>query len=40
MISEAVHLYSTKYVTVGSASIKWNSDTAPALGNYWSPYNL
>jgi len=40
MIAEAVHENSTKMVTVGSASLKWNSDkyeptTTPCVGNFW-----
>jgi len=34
-IADAVHQYSKKYVTVGSASLKWNSDIRPAVANYW-----
>jgi len=36
MIAEAVHKHSSKYVTVGSASLKWNSDVNPAVANYYS----
>ena len=39
MIAEAIHQNSTKMVTVGSASLRYNSDkfdiTTPCLGNYW-----
>lgn len=31
-----VHKYSDKMVTTGSASIRWNSDVAPSVGNWWS----
>jgi hypothetical protein len=33
--AEAVHNNSTKLVTVGSASLRYNSDVAPATANYW-----
>jgi len=36
MIAEAVHKNSNKYITVGSASLKWNSNVNPAVANYWS----
>lgn len=40
MQAAAIHEYSTKMVTLGSASIKWNSDAitskTPVVGNYWS----
>jgi hypothetical protein len=40
MIAEAIHTNSSKMVTVGSASLKWNSDTYSATthceGNFWS----
>ncbi len=40
MIAEAIHLYSPKMVTVGSASLKWNSNSfsiaTPCTGNLWS----
>lgn len=40
MQAEAIHQYSNKMVTLGSASIQWNSDTytsaTPVEGNYWS----
>jgi hypothetical protein len=39
MIAEAIHKNSTKMVTVGSASLRYNSDkwdvTTPCVGNYW-----
>ena len=39
MQAEAIHQYSTKLVTVGSASLRWNSDvfsvTTPCVANYW-----
>eukprot|EP01123_Difflugia_compressa_P000562 TRINITY_DN10655_c0_g1_i1.p1 TRINITY_DN10655_c0_g1~~TRINITY_DN10655_c0_g1_i1.p1 ORF type:complete len:348 (+),score=58.93 TRINITY_DN10655_c0_g1_i1:112-1155(+) len=36
-IAEAVHRNSHQTVTVGSASLKWNSDAnPPAVGNWWS----
>ncbi len=34
MISDAIHKNSKKYVTVGSACLKWNSDVNPAVGNF------
>lgn len=34
-IAATVHKASKKYVTVGSASLKWNSDVLPAEGNFW-----
>jgi len=37
MIAEAVHERSATMVSVGSASLKWNSDLVPpAEGNWWS----
>lgn len=35
LIASAIHNVSSKYVTLGSASLKWNSDVSPAQGNYW-----
>jgi len=39
MCAEAIHQYSTKMVTVGSASLRYNSDkfdiTTPCVANYW-----
>jgi hypothetical protein len=35
MCASAIHNNSTKYVTVGSASIKWNSTIIPCVGNFW-----
>lgn len=39
MMAEAIHQYSSKMVTVGSASLRYNSDkfdvTTPCVGNYW-----
>ncbi|MGP8217561.1 MAG: T9SS type A sorting domain-containing protein [Bacteroidia bacterium] len=39
MIAEAIHEHSPKMVTVGSATLRYNSDefsaTTPCLGNYW-----
>lgn len=40
-IATAVHQNSTQLVTVGSASLKWNSDTAlGATGNIWDDADL
>jgi hypothetical protein len=40
MQAEAIHQYSDKMVTLGSASLKWNSDEytnfTTVVGNYWS----
>lgn len=37
MIASAIHSYSSSLkVTVGSASLKWNSNVSPAVGNWWS----
>jgi len=40
MQAKAIHQYSNKMVTVGSASLKWNSDkfsiTTPCIGNFWN----
>ncbi|MBX9853058.1 MAG: cellulase family glycosylhydrolase [Cytophagaceae bacterium] len=36
MCASAIHQYSAKYVTVGSASIRWNASITPAVGNFWS----
>jgi hypothetical protein len=37
MIAAAIHQNSSKMVTVGSASLKWNSDlNPPCVGNLWS----
>lgn len=40
MCADAIHWYSNKMVTVGSACLKWNSDkysgTTPTDKNYWS----
>ena len=38
-IAEAVHNVGLK-VTVGSASLKWNSDAGSAAGNFWSDQAL
>jgi hypothetical protein len=35
-IASILHVYAKKYVTLGSASLKWNSDVSPAEKNYWS----
>jgi len=35
LIANAIHAYSPHKVTVGSASLKWNSDVSPAVGNWW-----
>jgi hypothetical protein len=32
MLAAAIHSHSAKKVTVGSASLKWNSDVSPAVG--------
>ncbi len=34
-MASVVHEHSNKMVTTGSASIRWNSDVAPAVGNWW-----
>ncbi|MCB8946071.1 MAG: cellulase family glycosylhydrolase [Ardenticatenaceae bacterium] len=40
-IAAAIHQHSNQLVTLGSASLKWNSDTAPgADGNWWSDSDL
>lgn len=40
-LSSAIHQNSNQMVTVGSASLKWNSDTAlGADGNFWSDADL
>lgn len=40
MQAKAIHQHSTKMVTVGSASLKWNSDkfsiNTPCIGNFWN----
>ncbi len=36
MIAAAIHKNSSRMVTTGSAALKWNSDVAPATGNWWS----
>jgi hypothetical protein len=36
MIAAAIHKNSARMVTTGSASLKWNSDVAPATANWWS----
>lgn len=36
MLAAAIHKNSSKMVTTGSASLKWNSDVPPAVGNWWS----
>ena len=37
MQAEAIHAHSDQLVTVGSASLKWNSSyTPPTKGNFWS----
>ncbi|MCU0415777.1 MAG: glycoside hydrolase family 5 protein [Cytophagaceae bacterium] len=36
MIAAAIHKNSSKMVTTGSAALKYNSDVAPAVGNFWS----
>ncbi len=33
--AEAVHTHSSKLVTVGAASLRYNSDVSPAAANYW-----
>ena len=39
MLAEAIHQHSSKMVTVGSATLRYNSDkfdiTTPCAGNYW-----
>jgi hypothetical protein len=35
-----IHNHSKKYVTLGSACLKWNSDVSPAVGNKWSDKSL
>lgn len=40
LIAAAVHRNSTKMVTVGSASVKYNSDVPGAIKNYWSDIEL
>lgn len=40
-IAAAIHAHSHQLVTLGSASLKWNSDTAlGATGNWWSDADL
>jgi hypothetical protein len=36
LCAAAIHNNSSKYVTLGSASIKWCSSISPASGNYWN----
>ncbi|MCS6823338.1 MAG: cellulase family glycosylhydrolase [Cytophagaceae bacterium] len=36
MCASVIHRNSSKYVTVGSTSIKWNSTVTPAVQNYWT----
>jgi hypothetical protein len=38
--TEAVHAYSAKYATVGSASLKWSSNAGIAKGNFWEDGRL
>ena len=40
MIANTIHTHSSQKVTVGSASLKWNSDVSPAVGNWWSDSGL
>jgi hypothetical protein len=40
LCASAIHQNTWKYVTVGSASIKWNASITPAVGNYWSDQAL
>jgi hypothetical protein len=40
MCASAIHANSSKMVTVGSASLKWNSNRAPATGKYWNNISL
>ena len=40
MIVNEIHQNSNQKVTVGSASLKWNSDVSPAVGNWWSDSSL
>eukprot|EP01121_Diplochlamys_sp_Union-15-3_P001520 TRINITY_DN1130_c0_g1_i4.p1 TRINITY_DN1130_c0_g1~~TRINITY_DN1130_c0_g1_i4.p1 ORF type:complete len:203 (-),score=47.43 TRINITY_DN1130_c0_g1_i4:31-639(-) len=41
MIAEAVHTHSKAAITVGSASLKWDSTAnPPAVNNYWDDANL
>ena len=36
MIAAAIHKNSSRMVTTGYAALNWNSDVAPATGNWWS----
>ena len=36
MLAAAIHANCGKMVTLGSSSLKWNSDILPAVGNWWS----
>ena len=36
MTAAAIHKNSSRMVTTGSSALKWNSDVAPAIGNWWS----
>lgn len=38
--AEAIHKHSAKYVTVGSASLKWSSDVNNGRGNFWQDGRL
>ena len=40
LIVNEVHQYSSQKITVGSASLKWNSDVKPAVGNWWKDSEL
>lgn len=40
MIASAIHQNSNQKVTVGSASLKWNSNVSPAVGNWWQDSSL
>ena len=42
MIASAIHQQSNykQKVTVGSASLKWNSNVSPAVGNWWNDSSL
>ncbi len=39
-VAAAVHKNSTVPVTLGSAAVKWNSDSPGCEGNFWSDQNL
>ena len=40
LITNEIHAHSSHKVTVGSASLKWNSDVLPAVGNWWKDTSL